>query len=67
MEIESESESESLYDRRFTDNQFVLAPSILRIKTRDFFLDKRLRSQSLCNVFSDERIGLSFNKRLGPC
>jgi hypothetical protein len=33
---ESESESELLYDRRFTANQFVLAPSPLRLKARIF-------------------------------
>jgi hypothetical protein len=34
---ESESESELLYDWWFTANQFVLAPSPLRLTTRDFF------------------------------
>jgi hypothetical protein len=34
---ESESESELLYDWRFSVNQFVLAPSPLRLTTRDFF------------------------------
>jgi hypothetical protein len=33
----SQSESESLYDWRFTDNQFVLAPSPLRLTARYFF------------------------------
>jgi hypothetical protein len=34
----SESESELLYDWRFTANQFVLAPSPLRLTARIFFL-----------------------------
>jgi hypothetical protein len=34
---ESESESELLYDWRFTSNQFVLAPSPLRLTTSNFF------------------------------
>jgi hypothetical protein len=34
--LESESGSELLYDWRFTANHFVLAPSPLRIMTRDF-------------------------------
>jgi hypothetical protein len=38
LQPESESESESLYDRQFTANQFVLATSPLRLTTRDFFL-----------------------------
>jgi hypothetical protein len=33
---ESESEAELLYDRRFMDDQFVLAPSTLKLTTRDF-------------------------------
>jgi hypothetical protein len=33
----SESESEVLYDWQFTANQFVLAPSLLRLLTRVFF------------------------------
>jgi hypothetical protein len=33
----SESESELLYDWRFTVNQFVLAPSLLRLTTRVLF------------------------------
>jgi hypothetical protein len=37
LKTESESESELLYDWRFTANHFVLAPSPLRITTRDFF------------------------------
>jgi hypothetical protein len=34
---ESESESELLYDWRYTANQFVLAPSPLRLMARIFF------------------------------
>jgi hypothetical protein len=50
------SESESLYDLWFTANQFILAPSPLRITTRDFLLqlnpcghspDRRSASQSV--------------------
>jgi hypothetical protein len=37
LRTESESESELLYDWRFTANQFVLEPSPLRITIRDFF------------------------------
>jgi hypothetical protein len=47
--IESESESELLYDWRFTANQFVLAPSPLRLTTRDFFFQLNLY---LCNILS---------------
>jgi hypothetical protein len=36
-ESESESESRLLYDWRFTANQFVLAPSPLRLMARIFF------------------------------
>jgi hypothetical protein len=37
MVSQSESESDLLYDWRFTANQFVLAPSPLRLTTGDFF------------------------------
>jgi hypothetical protein len=37
LKTESESESELLYDWRFTANQFVLASSPLRPTTRDLF------------------------------
>jgi hypothetical protein len=36
--IESEPESELLYDWRFTTNQFVLVPSALSLTARDFVL-----------------------------
>jgi hypothetical protein len=36
-ELESESESELLYDWRFTTNQFILAPTPLRPTTSIFF------------------------------
>jgi hypothetical protein len=49
------SESESLYGWRFTVNQFVLAPSPLRI----FF--------SRLNIISDDRMGLSFTIAAGLC
>jgi hypothetical protein len=35
--VENSTESELLYDRRFTTNQFVLAPSPLRLTARIFF------------------------------
>jgi hypothetical protein len=56
-ESESESESELLYDWRFTANQFVLAPSPLTLTTR-VFLTEPLWSESLCNNLSDESMGL---------
>jgi hypothetical protein len=40
------SESELLYNWRFTANQFVLAPSSLRFMTRDFFLQMNPCSHS---------------------
>jgi hypothetical protein len=44
-EAVSESESELLYDWRFTANQFVLAPSPLRLTARIFFISiEHLRS-----------------------
>jgi hypothetical protein len=58
-ESESESESELLYDCRFTANQFVLATRPLRLTTGDFFPTEHLRS-SLCNIFSDEGLDLWF-------
>jgi hypothetical protein len=35
--LKTESESELFYDRRFTANQFVLAPNPLGVTARDFF------------------------------
>jgi hypothetical protein len=43
----SMSESELLYDWRFTANQFVLAPSPLRFTTGDFFPQQNLCGHSL--------------------
>jgi hypothetical protein len=56
--------TELLCDWWFTANQFVLAPSPLRITIR-FFSTEHLRSQSLCNIFSDEKMGLSLMNMLG--
>jgi hypothetical protein len=42
--LSSESESEILYDWRFTANQFVLATSPLRLTTSIFFSTEHLRS-----------------------
>jgi hypothetical protein len=58
--LSSESESELLYDWRFTANQFVLATSPLRLMATNFFSTEPLPSQSSCNILSDERMGLSF-------
>jgi hypothetical protein len=62
---EGQSNSELLYDWRFTANQFILAPSPLRITTSNFFLTEPLRSQFLCNVLSGKRMGLSFTTAAG--
>jgi hypothetical protein len=43
----SQSESKLLYDWRFTANQFVLAPSPLRITTSDFFYWSSLYSPGM--------------------
>jgi hypothetical protein len=48
------SESEFLYDWRFTANQFVLVPSPLRLTTSDF------------NIAPDESMDLSFTVAAGP-
>jgi hypothetical protein len=47
-----ESESELLYDWRFTVNQFVLASSPLRLTTRDFFFQLSLCGNSPYVTFS---------------
>jgi hypothetical protein len=52
-------ESELLYDWRFTANR-----SPLRLRTSKFIFQLRLRS--LCNVLSDERMGLTFTIAAGP-
>jgi hypothetical protein len=54
--FESESESELLYNWLFTTNQFVLAPSPLRL-TIIIFPAEHLRLYSLCNILSDDRMG----------
>jgi hypothetical protein len=59
------SESELLYGWLFTANQFVLAPSPVK-NTTIFFSTETLRSESLCNILSDERMGLSFSIAAGP-
>jgi hypothetical protein len=48
------TESGLLYDWGFTANQFVLAPSPLRPTTNIF------STEPLCNIFSDERMGVLF-------
>jgi hypothetical protein len=53
-------ESELLYHWRFTAYQFVLATSPLRPRTSNSF------QLSLCNILSDERMGLSFTIIAGP-
>jgi hypothetical protein len=58
---------ELLYDWRFPANQFVLAPSLLRMTTRDFFATEPLPSLSLCNILSDEGMYLSLMNMLGLC
>jgi hypothetical protein len=60
---ESESESELLYDWRFTANQFVLAPSPLRITTRDFLF---LNWTQLCEQATVQRplLGKGFGERV---
>jgi hypothetical protein len=58
------SKSKLLYDWQFTANQFLLASSPLSLTTRDFFpLIEPLRS--LCNILSDEKMGLSPMNMLG--
>jgi hypothetical protein len=60
------SKSELLYDWRFTAKQFVLASSPLRnTNTYIFFSTEPLRSWSLCNTLSDEKIDLPLMNMLG--
>jgi hypothetical protein len=59
-------ESESLYDWRFTANQLVLAPTPWDTRPVIFFSTEHLRSKSLCNILSDQRMGLSFTIVAGP-
>jgi hypothetical protein len=44
VSLNSKLKSKLLYDERFTANQFVLAPSPLRLTTRDFFATEPLWS-----------------------
>jgi hypothetical protein len=61
------SDSELLYDLRFTDSQFILAPSPFRLMTSIFFNStEHMRSYSLCNILPDERMGLSCIIAAGP-
>jgi hypothetical protein len=53
-------QSELLYDWQFTANQFILAPSPLRPTTGILFPTEHLGLQFLCNILSDERMGLTF-------
>jgi hypothetical protein len=55
------SESELLYDWRFTVNYFVLVTSPLRFTTSSFFFN-----WALAVIVSDERMGLSFTIAAGP-
>jgi hypothetical protein len=67
--VYSLSESELIYNWRFTVNQFVMAPSLLRLAPGVFFFcaTEPLWSYSLCNILSDGRMGLSLMNRLGLC
>jgi hypothetical protein len=60
--------SELLYDWWFTTNQLVLVPSPLRLTTRVFLEGGATEPScfwSLCNILSDERMGLSLMNVLG--
>jgi hypothetical protein len=63
-----ESESELLYDWRFTANQLVLAISSLRLMISNFFSNWTLGVilVVLCNILSEERMCLSFTIAAGP-
>jgi hypothetical protein len=66
--IKTESISDLLYDWLFTANQFVLAPSPLRLTTTDYFsATELLRLHFLCNILSDELMGLSLMNSLRLC
>jgi hypothetical protein len=56
--LKTESESELLYDWRFTASQFVLAPSPLKLTTRVLFFSNWTLAVI---VLSDEKMGLSRN------
>jgi hypothetical protein len=60
--MKSNLKSMWLYDWLFTTNQFVLAPRPLRLTTSDPpppRPSELLQSYSLCNILSDEKMGLS--------
>jgi hypothetical protein len=59
---------ELLYDWQFSANQFILAPSPLRLMAKSFFFPptEHLQSESLCNILSDKRMGPSFTFVAGP-
>jgi hypothetical protein len=56
----STTESQLLYDWRFTVNHFVLATSPLRLTTSNFFPTEHLRLQSLCTRESKKLSALLF-------
>jgi hypothetical protein len=60
------SESELLYDWRFTANQFVLATSPLRLTTSNFIFRLNACGYSLYVTSSLTRMGLSFTIAAGP-
>jgi hypothetical protein len=62
LPTDSESESELLYDWRFTVNQFILATSPSRLTTRIFFSIENLQ----CNSLTNERMCLSFTSAAWP-
>jgi hypothetical protein len=52
---------EIIYDGGFTVSQFVLAPSVLILATRDFFFSTEpWRPYSLCKILSDEMLRFSY-------
>jgi hypothetical protein len=55
------SDSELLYEWRFTTNNFGLESSRLRLATGDFFPTERLWSEFLCNTHTDERMDLTLS------
>jgi hypothetical protein len=59
------SKSKLLYDWQFTANQFVSASSPLRLTTRDFCPQPSPCGKSLCNIISDEKMGLSLMNMTG--
>jgi hypothetical protein len=61
----SDSQSKLPHDWWFTASQCVLATSPLRIPTRDIFLTEPLRSYTLYNILSDEKIGFSLMNMFG--